>query len=149
MINGFLLLQHDSCLNSFDEKVQSLNKDVSIQKSMTHRLWVIYHCRITGLRSGPYITEILSVWIPVLIQAITQLLFAMVQRSDEIVHPIGQISLQYFPVTNFHWLSWFQTKTMSRLINRLNSEEPIFLLWKFFLNQTEILIQWIIMNLML
>ena len=32
---------------------------------------------------------------------------------------------------------------------RLNSEEPIFVLWRFFLNQIEILIQWKILNLMI
>ena len=115
-----MLLQHDSCLNSFDEKVQSLNKDVTVQK--WRKPWLCCGCSPYFISLdhgvsqdfGPVrsITEILSFWIPVLIQAITQLLFAMVQRSDEIVHPTGQISLQYFPVTNFHWLTWFQTKTM-------------------------------------
>ena len=56
----------------------------------------------------PVQTYILSIWIPVLIRAVTQLLFAMVQRWNEIVHPIEPLFWQYLPVMNFHWLLWFQ-----------------------------------------
>ena len=43
----------------------------------------------------------------------------------------------------------FSLWPISELINRLNSEEPIFFLWRFFLNQIHIPIQWTILNLVI
>ena len=48
----------------------------------------------------------------------------------------------YVVITSF-------TTALLNLISRLNSEEPIIFLWSFFRNQIEILIQWIILNLMI
>jgi len=75
---------------------------------------------------------------------------ALIRKQEKTLLKVLKYKLKdCWPYHMDHILIWTISYGPYYHMDRLNSEEPIFFLWRFFLNQLEILIQWKILNLMI